>query len=382
MKNIPKETNSRPFLPQLNIIRALAILSVITVHSTSSAVAQLDKHSALYPVYNFINIFFRVGTPTFIFLSAFVLFYSYMNRPLSSSMLKRFYKNRFLYILIPYVLFSLLYFIPLALFIYDFQTIWDALQNFFLKLATGKAYAHLYFVFINIQFYLMFPLLLWMFKSKPKLLIHSLWIGFLIQWAFYLLNHTYFEFQYKGSISFSYFSYYFAGAFMGIYYQKVLRWLRGWRKYVLWAAWLSAALFHVYVYQTTRVDGKIWDMAFYEGAWNVHTILTAFVLFHLGFLIYDKTAPKLLQVLSRIGAYSFGIYLLHPFILLVYRRLITVGDPVGFHLYTAAGWFLAFGISWASVTIAFRYIPLAWLVFGSNPDSSRNSSTHRTSRRA
>ncbi|MDQ0048365.1 peptidoglycan/LPS O-acetylase OafA/YrhL [Paenibacillus polymyxa] len=40
-------------------------------------------------------------------------------------------------------------------------------KSFALKLATGKAYTHLYYIFIMMQFYLAFPFVLWLFQRFP-----------------------------------------------------------------------------------------------------------------------------------------------------------------------------------------------------------------------
>ncbi|NMB36226.1 MAG: acyltransferase, partial [Firmicutes bacterium] len=81
-------------IEELYVLRGVAILGVLMVHSTSSVIVDLAGTSSLYPLYNFLNRFFAFGTATFIFLSAFVLFYSYYHRPLNKKLIKRFYLNR------------------------------------------------------------------------------------------------------------------------------------------------------------------------------------------------------------------------------------------------------------------------------------------------
>jgi len=96
-------------ISELQIVRALCIIAVITVHATSYATVQMTG-SSYFVVYNFLNIFMKYGTPTFIAMSAFVLFYNYNDRPLNKELLTSFYKKRLLYILLPYFMFSLFYF--------------------------------------------------------------------------------------------------------------------------------------------------------------------------------------------------------------------------------------------------------------------------------
>ena len=58
--------------------------------------------------------------------------------------------------------------------IYDLAETWRSLFSieFLEKLLLGKAYTHLYYIFIIVQFYLLFPLLLYILKkNQPYLLI-------------------------------------------------------------------------------------------------------------------------------------------------------------------------------------------------------------------
>lgn len=86
------ETIKRERIPELNLVRAMAIIGVLCVHSTSYATVDMTG-SGYYWLYNFINIFMKYGTPTFIFMSSFVLFYNYYSRPLDKKLVSNFYKK-------------------------------------------------------------------------------------------------------------------------------------------------------------------------------------------------------------------------------------------------------------------------------------------------
>ncbi|GJM69781.1 hypothetical protein HMSSN036_19970 [Paenibacillus macerans] len=88
------------------------------------------------------------------------------------------------------------------------------LQKLIKGLLTGTSYTHLYFVFISIQFYILFPLLLWLFKSfrNNKVLIALILpAGLAIQWAFVFLNKYQLHLPNKGSYAPTYMAYYFMG---------------------------------------------------------------------------------------------------------------------------------------------------------------------------
>lgn len=49
-------------IPELQLVRAMAILAVLMVHATSYATVQLTN-SSLYVVYNALNVLMKYGTP-------------------------------------------------------------------------------------------------------------------------------------------------------------------------------------------------------------------------------------------------------------------------------------------------------------------------------
>jgi probable poly-beta-1,6-N-acetyl-D-glucosamine export protein len=291
-------------LPQLDIFRALAILGVLHVHSSSFAAGEQALHSPYYYWLNWINIFFKFGTPSFIFLSSFVLFYNYYGRPVTRSLIINFYRRRLKYILLPYLLASMGYY-ALTLYVNGrlTQNLGDNLLSFSRALFSGSAYAHLYFVFISIQFYLLFPVLLKLLQSSRFLVKWAVPLGFVLQWGFIFWNKYELHIVEKGSLAISYLAYYMMGAYIAIHFEKVKLWLlKPWRelpaKQKGWTAllvslWLIAAFIHVQLWYVARHFGVWTDSLWYELLWNVHTILSALVLLYATFLIYRK-APRVM----------------------------------------------------------------------------------------
>ncbi|MFD2117953.1 acyltransferase [Paenibacillus yanchengensis] len=355
---------AKPYINELGIVRALAILSVIFVHATSKVETMLESTATLYPVYNFMNAFLKIGTTTFIFLSAFVLFYSYRDREFTLGSFKGFYLKRIQYILIPYVLFSAIYYLLQLYYkgtLIDFN--WDNVTSFFAQLLRGKAYAHLYFVFVNVQFYILFPFLLLYFKKWPKMAKHALWIGFVIQWAFIYLNMYYIKYPYKGSISFSYMSHYFLGIFVAFYYDQFMNFLRSRWKYLLWALWLAASAVQGTFITLQRMGEAKFHLRLLDLTWNLHTWLSAIVLFQAAFWLYKKLGPKLRYWLLHLGACSFGVYLLHPLILFITRRYLDTGNALLYQLAVVAAFFIALFVSWFIIALI-QKLPMHWILIG------------------
>lgn len=365
-------------LREIDLVRAFAMIAVLIVHATSFATLQM-KGTALYPGYNFTNVFFKIGTTTFIFLSSFVLFYSYFGKPLTKERFTRFYKNRLMYIIVPYILFSIAYFgirwyidgaskdIPLVL------------TNLFKDLLIGKAYTHLYFVFISIQFYLLFPVLLWLMQRYRWLAASAVLIGIALQWAFFLYNRADWEVPNRASWAITYFGHYFVGAWLGIYFDRIKPWLLITRQNLtfpkvaiwiaLWGVCLSAGAFHAYRFHQLRAYGTTYTYFDRDVFWDIHTVLMPLLLIQIAFLLGGLIGrSRWVDALRHLGVVSFGVYLVHPFILLVYRQLRPEsGGDLLYLLFYVGGFVAALFISWVAVTWISRKSRLAWVLFGSVP---------------
>ncbi|WP_214627240.1 acyltransferase [Paenibacillus agaridevorans] len=371
----------RTHIPELQLVRALAILGVLTVHASATATITM-KESAYYYFYNLINTVMRFGTPTFILLSSFVLFYSYYSRPLNGKLIAGFYKKRLLYILIPYVVFSAIYFA----YVKDLTgvPIWslESLGEFMSKLLMGEVYAHLYFVFISIQFYLLFPIVLWAAKRWKNLALWFVPLGFVLQWTFVLLNLHYWQLPNKGSWAPTYFSLFFLGATLGIYYPKIKGWLAMTRDnlnvgravmwLLVWGAWIAASAVHVTVWYNARLYGTIYPAELYEILWNAQAVLAALVLLHAAFFIYRHLPAGLSAMLYRLGQLSFGIYLVHLLYQAWFERLLPAPTSASaLHLYYLASWVIMLTASWLTVSLISRFVPFAWILFGKVPAAQK-----------
>ena len=367
-------------ISELQIVRALCIIAVITVHATSYATVQMTG-SSYFAVYNFLNIFMKYGTPTFIAMSAFVLFYNYNDRPLNKGLLTSFYKKRLLYILLPYFMFSLFYF-TLSQVVAGSPPNGELIRNFFVKLFTGKAYTHLYFVFINMQFYLLFPFLLLMFKRFPRTRKWAIVAGILIQWGFIIANKYQFQVTNRGSWCLSYFSYYMLGAWLGMYYPQIKAWIETRRSEQamdqksngilfrgLLAIWLTSGITHSMLYYQNRLYGTSFNSLMYEFLYSTFAFLSLPVLMILaGKLLRYPKLSFLHRPFDQLGSLSFGVYLIHPFFLLIYRQLAPdFSNSRLLHLWYFGGFVVALGASWLVVSFAARYLQYGWIFFGKLP---------------
>ncbi|WKA57838.1 acyltransferase [Planococcus shenhongbingii] len=361
----------RKYLDEVQYARALALFAVFAVHSSSTGVvATAGTDSIMFGVYNFLNIAGKLGTPTFIFLSSFILFYTYYHRDLTAKLFKQFYKKRLLFILVPYVVFSAFYFLIYTRMYGSFDNIPLLLENFLFKLATGNGHQHLYFVFVSVQFYLMFPILLFLFKKFKFIRKYSIFIGIAIQWIWVFLNSEFLQVPSKGSVSLSYFMFYFFGAFLGVYYEAAANWIRNWRKHfagiaLIFAAFAATIYFYVSIYYNIRTGQPTFGNYVVEFAWSTHALFagaTIFIVVHFLSLMKLNFTKKLL---TELGTVSFGMYLIHPFFLMILRRIGPAGgEPIVFHSWQLITFLIAFFGSWIIVRFFFEFVPHSWIVFG------------------
>lgn len=363
---------NRKHLDEIQFARAIAIFAVLAVHSTSTGVGFTEHSSAAFSIYTFFNYAGKLGTPTFIFLSSFILFYTYYHRKLTVDLFKKFYKKRMLYILVPYLVFSIFYF---AISSYLNTTVGvpfissEALPNFLIAFFTGDAFFHLYFVFVSVQLYLMFPFILYLFQRFAVIRRFAIPIGILIQWTWVTLNSEIFQYANKSSISLSYFMFYFFGAFLGVYYEKISEWILDWRKSwpgltTVFIAYLSMVFIYVSINYLTLTSQASFSNRIHEFAWSTHAFTAAAALFIFVHLMRLWKLPRIKYFLTEIGTVSFGFYLIHPFFLLLLRQLLPSGDPLIFHAWQLISMVVTFFASWLIVRTFFDFVPHSWIVFG------------------
>lgn len=172
----------RNYNEQIDILRAISALAVITVHVTASF-TQISEFNQLQVVMAYIDNLSAFAVPSFVFISGLVLYKNYY--VLHGTLLK-FYKKRFSKILPAYLLFSLFYIgiFPMYSLIRGREINLNILGTLY-KLFTGGAYHHLWFFSILFQLYLVYPLILKLYnKYKNKLLF----VCFIIQFVWTYLG--------------------------------------------------------------------------------------------------------------------------------------------------------------------------------------------------
>ncbi|CAM3941586.1 acyltransferase [Cohnella lubricantis] len=373
----------KPRIPEIDILRTMAILAVIMIHATGFMLSKLDKASSYYLPYSALQNLSAFAVPVFIFISGFVLFYSYLEKPITSRLLGTFYRKRMLTAVVPYIAFSVIYYLVRHRNDPDLLTL-PNLKHFGYLLLTGQAYTHLYYMIVIIQFYLLFPLLLYaMQKIKRPLII--LLAGVLVQWAYYFVNREVIVkltnipevLHQTGDFFTSYIAYFMFGAYLAAHGERFMAFARfqkpgqsAWGRSIPWififAVWLGAGLYYAYINYMGAAH-KIWATSqTFQSVWFVYNLASGLVLFRLAIWVYKALGSGWRQAVLLIGQCSFGIYLLHPLVLMYYRKLPVSGNPLLFHLYFIGEYASALLLSWAITYFLMRRFRWSWVLFGSS----------------
>ncbi len=324
----------RERVEELFYIRAICALGIFFIHlSGTFAMSSLYGSKAMH-LGILINQFFRFGTPVFMMISGFVLFYNY--RSFEEFDTIKFYNKKLKFILLPYLLWSFLYYAifpyilwtPFNRLFYDYRTISIDFLEFVKSAALGNAYPHLYFIFLIFQFYLLYPLfikfLIRPMEKRPFLFftLCTVMQAFILIYEFYLKAQSefllvrLFNTYYWKSI-FGWFYYFFTGGLFALHYKKVSGFIDK-NKLKIIPLYLISVFLYIYeaYYSVLKNQGR----SFYEryGSIRPLTMLyatcTIAVLIWLGKKIYSGNS-KIKEILKDWGTYSLGIYFLHPFIL-------------------------------------------------------------------
>ena len=272
---------------KIQILRALSIIAVVLIHTCPNGISQ-----AIYrPFINF-------AVATFLFLSSYLINFNNTNW-------KLFIKKRIIRVLIPYILWTIIYSLS------NFKLYGFSLKILLFNLFTTKSTGTLYYIFVYIQFTLLTPLLKKLSSSKYK------WFGFIIS-PLSLIVFKYLPLITNSNlnkwisiiwdISFiGWFNYYYLGLLLG---NKIIN-----NKFNI----KKLCLLYILSIPIQMIEGSV---LLSLGEFNCGTQLkltvlltnTIFILLSYYFINNNKIIFKN-NLLILIGDYSFGIYLSHIMII-------------------------------------------------------------------
>jgi membrane-bound acyltransferase YfiQ involved in biofilm formation len=293
-------------------MRSISCLSILLLHSLARAYAD-DNHTV-----NLLRVLLTFGTPTFIFISEFILARSY-----PQDLPANFWSKRLKFIMVPYILFG---------------TFYALLKGFEQSVSTGEGLAatfgsflwkhlllgdyHGYFILVIFQFYLLhFLFHNYLKKWRPAvvmgcaLLINLAYLGFFnfvkpshTEIAIYVWDKFYW-------VPFLGWLFYFTLAYYcGRNFSLFIDWLNKYSRWVIISP-IVTGIICLYLYDKEIlpiISSKRVDMLFFT---------TSMILFIYYIATKISTVPKAVVWVSQ---YSFGIYLIHPVYLAVMYSIFNV----------------------------------------------------------
>ncbi len=310
-------------VPEMDYLRAFAILAVLAIH-VSAGFTAIPAINSLMIVNVIIDIFTHYAVPLFIFISGFVLYLKY-NRNYSA---RSFAKKRFLRIIPPYLIFTTFYLLfgifkmKILTGIYEWPSTLQILYAYF---AAGASY-HMWFFLIIIELYLLYPVIIrcyhffadrnydWLFVVLALILQ----LGWQVFGANYQLHLAGYDLDITNKLFLCRFFYFALGIYVCSHYAGIKEWVlkRSWWVYGMTVIPLTLIcsyilLSGVYVYGNYSEIPNSYML--YEKL--VLSVLLYVCTFALLYVLCHKivSGKKQATWLLTIGAYSFGIFLIHPF---------------------------------------------------------------------
>ena len=312
----------KPYLNSIEYIRGVSMLGVVAIHIGAQYLQNPTPNVNLIAILEIVS---RFSVPIFFFISAFGLFYKIdLNEPFDYG---KFLRRRFKAVLLPYLLWSVLYILH---------------DNFFYGsgipapsyaaeiLFFGLAKYQLYFLVILIWFYLLMPLWIKIIKNLTPLKFAAI---FFLQVAFnYFSSYSVELFQFTQSLAegsilkmflqwrlnylvLHYVFIFLLGGILAVHSQKFFDWLAE-NKKIVSAVFLIALTIHL---------GYFYFLVYAEKFDLMSAVNTAHQLSPTGFLYTIAASIFLFMIfenfsfneilragLSLLGKNSYFVYLFHP----------------------------------------------------------------------
>lgn len=297
-------------IDELFLLRSIACLSIVLLH----ALARVYAEDVSFV--NSMSLLLTFGTPTFVFISEFVLAYSYSNKQP-----EHFWSRRVKYILLPYIFFGAFYAMVKALEVSSREGTGygeAALQLIWKHILLGDY--HGYFILIIFQFYVLHGLFVKYVQDRfsPKLVIGVSLIVQLLYLGFFNLVKApanpvgaYIWGKMYWIPFVGWFSYFTIAFYCGRYFERFRQLLLQNAKWII-AAPVITAIFPLVMYQMgvyNQLSSKRFDMVLFVIAMTFFLYLIALRM---------RSVPN---VFVRISQFSFGIYLFHPLYMAVLKAI-------------------------------------------------------------
>jgi surface polysaccharide O-acyltransferase-like enzyme len=373
--NAKNDQQARPYIYELDIMRSVTAVMVVAVHVLAFTMF-LDDTTAGVLVQNGIFTSLHLTREVFMFVTALALTYVYFGRPFSG---KRFWAKRSIGILLPYCIWSIAYtwantsqHSPAAF-----------AQAVLFNILTGNASYQLYYILLTLQLYLVLPLFLLFLKHIKQHPWRALSMSFALQVLLMYADYRYIQQgtlassgvwqvvgAYQDRFLLTYQFFFILGGLAALFLQQERAFLLRYGKWIVGSFVLALAA--VWVHFLLQVD------VYHQSPGYASSVLQPIMMFYSPVAIVllcwlacrwasrtdQQGHPKGYRFWRILSDASFGIYLVHPFILaalLLWGVPLMPGAwPVALRVFLT--WFLTVGGA-AAISILLMKTPiLSYLV--------------------
>ncbi len=359
----------KPYLHEVDLMRNIFIFGVLLNHTTSAFARHMTDGSwsqLLLQATHLILHFTRMG---FMFMTGLVLFLNYYQRDHQNWW--QFWKKRYTSVGIPYLAWNA---ILLLLTTLGGKTAFNG-RNYWHELLDAVIHGnhfYLYYVFVTFQLYLIFPVLVGLFKRHPKkhflFLVVSLALQMLLLIAIkYGLPHIdrstwSYWFRSYGMNVIVYQAYFITGAFTAIHYQQVVHWLTT-QASVIYRLAMLLALGTVGLYFFNQNVLHL-SLARTQLVHQPYIMLYALIMIATVFLLGLKYAnlrttrldPEVDHFIKLGSKVSFGIYLVQTIPLLLLNGILSYLDYL-------PAWFLLLLLPLGYLLVGAGSFMIAWFCY-------------------
>ncbi|MFD1674455.1 acyltransferase [Alicyclobacillus fodiniaquatilis] len=324
-----KPKKKRPYLLEIDLMRACIMFSVVAVHVSSFINAKTANLSHLNLSLEAALSSLHYTREAFMFITGIVLFITYYNRPTS---ILAFWKKRFAFIAVPYIGWTILYILFEGMYVHNFNwSIGPLSHKIFHALITGNQF-FLYYVLVTMQLYVVFPALVALLRKLERHHMTLLIGSFILQIAMMVFNKEVLQVvdvyklpgwiawldHYRDRFVLTYQFWFVAGGLLAIHYDKVKAWVEARRRMILYVFLGMTAILWGHLLLDRLVLHETDDMAIsvLQPIMIPYSFITAVLLWQVGriWVANQASVPSFINyILKFFSKHSFGIFLLHPF---------------------------------------------------------------------
>lgn len=318
-----QEQRKRPHIYELDPLRACTALGVVAVHAFSYT-TYLTSDETGYQMQNGVVVALHFTREVFLFVTAFALVYVYYGRPFAPL---QFWKKRALGVLVPYVVWSMIYILVMT----PFVSPTTFLQTTIFDIFTGNASYQLYYILLTLQFYLFFPLFLPLIRVFARHPWITLAVSGSFQAVFFFLDYHTIQSSnqpfwqtvsdYQDRFLLIYQFYFVLGGLTAYYFQAVRAFLLRHGRLILGLFLFALAVLWTHFLLQVRIyrEGVGYASSVMQPMMIFYSVTVIFFILWLTCCWTSRSGrgqrPRGYRFWQMLSDASFGVYLIHALIL-------------------------------------------------------------------